>query len=101
MCNVRIQITALHRQFVEVRRINSNEVYCIPRINFDLSFIRHTMQIRPYFADNSCCAKLMQQRSMDVKDHTIYSLNECLSERVSNCIVPEIRPTFGFCEGVT
>ena len=33
--NVRVQIVALHRRFVEVRQINSNEVHCIPQINFD------------------------------------------------------------------
>jgi len=33
--NVRVQIVALHRRFMEVRQINSNEVHCIPQINFD------------------------------------------------------------------
>lgn len=33
--NARVQITALHHRFVEIRRIDSHEVHCIPRINFD------------------------------------------------------------------
>ena len=79
----------------------STAAKCTASLESTSTFIRHTMQIRPYFADNSRSAKLMLQRSMDVNDHTTYSLNECLSKRVSNCIVPEIRPIFGFCEGVT
>jgi len=35
--NARVQITALHRRFVEVRLLQSNQTHCIPRISFDFN----------------------------------------------------------------
>ena len=35
--NARVQISALHRRFIEVRLLQSNQTHCIPRISFDFN----------------------------------------------------------------
>lgn len=74
--NARVLITALHRRFVEVRRIDSDEVHCLPRINFDFhppytdwTILRRQFPLRLAYATtfNGCQGLTLSKAALDLR----------------------------------
>ena len=67
--NARVQIIALHRRFVEVRKLDDNEVHCLLRITFafqphgtDWTVIRKQFPLRLAYAVNTSCHRPSHRR---------------------------------------
>ena len=74
--NARVQIIALHRRFVEVRKLDDNNVHCLPRITFafqphgtDWTVIRKQFPLRLAYATtfNSCQGLTLTRAAIDLR----------------------------------
>ena len=71
-----MQITALHRRFVEVQKLDDNEIHCLPRITFtfhpygtDWTVIRKQFPLRLAYATtfNSCQGLTLAKTAVDLR----------------------------------
>ena len=74
--NARVQIIALHRRFVEVQKLDDNEVHCLPRITFafqphgtDWTVVRKQFPLRLAYATtfNSCQGLTLTRAAIDLR----------------------------------